>query len=174
MQGGVFGSLECSLQIDGLGKECEQNNKNTYEYKKCLNIPPLGFVDDVAGASKCGQDALELNIKTKEFMKAKKLSLNDEKCSVVHIGKNKECSDLTINGKNVKNVESEKYLGQYISSNGKNDKNIENTCNKGISMTSQVNAILAEISLGRHLFQIGLLLRDTNIINSMLSSAENL
>ena len=68
MQGGVLGSIECSLQMDALGKECVTNGENTYEYKKCLNVPPLGFVDDIAGASKCGQDSLELNIKTQEFL----------------------------------------------------------------------------------------------------------
>ena len=40
-------------------------------------------------------------------------------------------------------------------------------------MTSQVTAILSEASLGRHYIQMGLLLRDTNIINSMLFSAES-
>ena len=64
-------------------------------------------------------------------------------------------------------------MGQYLSSNGKNDKNIDNTCNKGIGMSSQVHAILKEISLGRHFFHIGLLLRDTNVNNSMLFSAES-
>jgi hypothetical protein len=39
-------------------------------------------------------------------------------------------------------------------------------------MSSQVHALLMEISLGRHYFQIGLLLRDTNVINAMLFSAE--
>ena len=34
-----------------------------YKYKNSLNIPPLSFVDDVAGASKCGQDSLVLNVK---------------------------------------------------------------------------------------------------------------
>ena len=30
MQGGVFGSLQCSLQIDLLGKQCTQDGQNMY------------------------------------------------------------------------------------------------------------------------------------------------
>ena len=173
MQGGVFGSLECSLQVDLLGKDYVETGEHIFKYKNCLNIQPLGFVDDVAGASKCGQDSLIMNVKTEEFMKTKKLSLNEDKCFVMHVGKDKNCPNLTINGKAVKHVETEKYLGQYLSSNGKNDKIIDNTCNKGIGTSSQVHALLKEISLGQYYVYIGLLLRDTNVISAMLFSAES-
>ena len=75
MQGGIFGGIECSLQMDGLGNSClnqesslqvvEANQLNqltkipkpTYTYKESLELPPLGFVDDVAGLSECGNDS---------------------------------------------------------------------------------------------------------------------
>ena len=76
MQGWVFGGLEASLQIDLLGKYCMQNGNNYFEnnekhgkpiylYKESLHLPPLSFVDDVAGFSECGStDSLILSIKT--------------------------------------------------------------------------------------------------------------
>ena len=53
MQGGIFGGIECSLQNDSLGKECLETGKSTYKYKESLDIPPLGYVDVLAGMSEC-------------------------------------------------------------------------------------------------------------------------
>ena len=88
---------------------------------------------------------------------SRKLQFGPEKCKKLHIGKTKEefkCQDLYVGGwkmKDVKNVqtgnelrqetfeekekietvESEKYLGDIISTDGKYTKTIENRINKG-------------------------------------------
>ena len=99
MQGGVFGGLEASLQIDLLGKDCLQSGKKyfknsdsqskpIYLYKESLHVPPLSFVDDVVVFSKCEtNDSIILSTKTEEFMKSKKLTLSVDKCHTMHIGK---------------------------------------------------------------------------------------
>ena len=135
MQGGIFGGLQCALQTDLLGKDCLETGEGTFQYKKSLHIPPLGYIDDYIGATKCDTDSIKLNVKTEETMKAKKLKLNEDKCHVMHIGKTKSCPPLKINNKDMKDVDHEKYLGQYISSNGKNDKNINDRYNKGIGIS---------------------------------------
>ena len=116
---------------------------------------------------------VKLNAQIEEKVKSKKLKLGEDKCHVLHVGKAKTCLNLQVHGIDMENVKSEKYLGQYISSDGKNDKNVEDRCNKGIGMYCQMFVILNDVSLGRHFFHIGLLLRETNLVNGMLLSAES-
>ena len=69
-------------------------------------------------------------------------------------------------------VDKAKYLGDWITVNGNNNINIKQRENKGVGAISQVMSILKEISLGYHFFSIGLLLRETYIINSILFNSE--
>jgi hypothetical protein len=174
MQGGIFGGLQCALQTDLLGKECLETGNSTYKYKESLDIPPLGYIDDVAGMSQCNVDSIKLNVKTEETIKSKKLKLNEEKCHIMHIGKQKLCPHLQINKTEMKHVQYDKYLGQYVASNGSNEKNIDDKYSKGIGMSCQVHCLLSELSLGNYYFHIGLLLRDTNIVNVILFGSEAL
>ena len=91
----------------------------------------------------------------------------------MHIGQKEEkfvC--LLVNDLEMKTVETEKYLGDLISKEAKNDENVAEKWKKGIGLISQVISMLKEISLGQHYFQIGLLLRDSNIINGILFNSE--
>ena len=110
-------------QTDLLGKDCIETGESTFKYKESFHVPPLGYIDDYAGATKCGVDSIKLNVKTEETMKAKKLKLNEDKCHVMHIGKhtNANCPNLQVNDKQMKEVQHEKYLGQYISADGSNE-----------------------------------------------------
>lgn len=191
MQGGIFGGIFCALQMDILGKKNLQrdngnnennenekedkklNDKDIFKYRECLQIPPLGFIDDCAGFSRCGTGSLIMNVKTEETIKSKKLSLSNDKCHLMHFGKSKnQCVKLKVKDSIMEKVQNEKYLGQYISSDGKNDKNIKERSNKGTSALCQVYSMLIEVSLGSFYFHIGLILRDTNVINGILFGAE--
>ena len=57
-QGGKWGPLQCSTQIDGLGKECLKQGKALYKFKDSIDICALAMIDDVAGISRCGQGFL--------------------------------------------------------------------------------------------------------------------
>ena len=63
MQGSVFGSLKCSVQVDSLGRDLLSLEKAPalYRYKDCVDVPPLSFVDDCLGVSECGEQTFELN-----------------------------------------------------------------------------------------------------------------
>lgn len=65
-----------------------------------------------------------------------------------------------------------KYLGDYITVDGLNSINIKERENKGIGAVMSVTSILKEVSPGHHYFSIGLLLRNTNVINSILFNSE--
>ena len=53
-----------------------------------------------------------------------------------------------------------------------NTLNIKERENKGVGAVIQVISMIKEISLGYHYFYIGLLLRETNVINSILFNSE--
>ena len=62
MQGTVLAGLKCSVSIDSIGKESLDNSLDaTYKYKKCLSIPPLGFIDDILAVSECSSKSVKIN-----------------------------------------------------------------------------------------------------------------
>ena len=168
MQGGSWGPLQCSVQMDQMGKECLETGKNIYKYKSCLDIPILAMI---AAASKCGVDSLVTNTYIATKVKANKLKFGKDKCHVIHIGSSDSekcgCPDLKVQEIVMKNTKFEKYLGDIISKDGSIDLNIEERYNKGIGIISQVLALLKEITLSSYYFDVGLLLRDTNLINGI-------
>ena len=116
---------------------------------------------------------MKLNVKTVEATKAKKLSLNTDKCKVLHIGKKMKCrANLKVHDSAMKSVDREKYLRQYISADGKNDRNIEDRCSRGIGIISQVHVLMTAISIGAYFFHIGLIMRETNLVNGILFGSE--
>ena len=185
LQGDIFGSLLCSNQVDTIGKECIIENKYTYKYKGVLDIPPLGMVDDLLCISECGHKTSMLNSFINHKTNRKKLQFGVDKCKKLHIGKNREdykCKDLFVDGwklktvtnvatgenaiketyegpENIETTDSEKYLGDIISSDGKNSKNIINRQNKGHAASTQVLQILENIFFGKYYFQAAVVLR---------------
>ena len=79
-QGGVLGGIKCSVQVDSIGKEAIKNNNNLYKYRNTVEIPPLGFVDDVLNISKCGVDSVCDTAYINSCFEMKKLKLNESKC----------------------------------------------------------------------------------------------
>ena len=72
----------------------------------------------------------------------------------------------------MKTASSEKYLGDIINNSGKIDESIQSRKNKGIGTVNSIISMIEEISFGEHTFQIGLLFRNSMLINSMLCSSE--
>ena len=175
MQGGVWGPLQCSVQIDEIGKECLQTGKYIYKYKGSVNVPPLAMIDDVAAIGKCGINSVMLNSFINTKIKADKLTFGENKCHKLHIENGKfdsECLDLMVQNSEMSTVKTIKYLGEQENNNGKNDINIEERCKKGLGINSQTLGLVKEISLGNHFFEIGLLLRDSNLINGIMYNSE--
>ena len=53
MQGGVFGSLQCTTSIDKFAKEVYRRPELLYMYKGVVEVPPLLMVDDNLTIGKC-------------------------------------------------------------------------------------------------------------------------
>ena len=113
-----------------------------YKYKDEVEIPALGFVDDIISISESGYKTARMNSFINAQLAMKKLRLGAKKCFVMHVGNEHESyknDQLLIDGWNVKTVESvltgeidwedtlvedmneisnitsEKYLGQILS-----------------------------------------------------------
>ena len=137
------------------------------------------MVDDYIGISKCGFDSLALNAFITSQIELKKLRFHipdkhgKTKCHKLHIGKNHEkCSILKVHGTIMKDVESDTYLGDVISSDGKNTENIKSRISKGLGIITQIMNLLYLVNFGDHYFEIGILLRDTMLINGILTNSE--
>ena len=178
-QGGTWGSMLCSNTVDTLGKKCRDRGEHIYLYKKVARVLPLAFVDDLNGIARCGLESIALNtfITTQIELKKLKFHVPDEKgktkCHKIHIGKNHSmCPTLTVHGTKMPEVTEDTYLGDIISNDGKNTKNVKHRVSKGLGILNQIFNILDNISFGSKLFEIAILLRDSMLINGMLTNVE--
>ena len=176
MQGTVLAGLKCSISIDTIGKECLENQHQIlYSYKNCVNVPPLSFVDDIIGVSDCGPGAVKMNAVIQSKIEGKQLMLGHAKCFQMHVGKpSNGCSDLSVHGKQMLTTKSEKYLGDVLTFNGKIDENVVERYNKGCGIVNKILSTLKEVSFGFYYFQMGILFRNSMLVNGMLCSIESL
>ena len=173
-QGGVWGSILCSNTIDTIGRKCKLSGEHLYMYKKRVEILPLGFVDDLNGVAKCGQDSINLNLFLNSQVELKKLSFHSSgKCVRMHVGRTKhECPTLKVHNKPMDNVNEITYLGDCITSDGKNTRNVQIRTQKGLGIICHIMKILRTVSFGSHSFDIALLLRESYLINGILTNTE--
>ena len=89
MQGDVLSPLMSSNMVDqNIGKTA-LSTKNTYMYKKKVEIPPLMMQDDTIAVSVCGIETLKMNnfINTRTKTNVMGLQFGRDKCVQMHIGK---------------------------------------------------------------------------------------
>ena len=70
-------------------------------------------------------------------------------------------------------VSKDKYLGDIISNDGTNTENISARVSKGMGMLSKIKSILESVSFGSHYFKIALLLRESLLLNGILTNSES-
>ena len=145
-----------------------------------VRVLPLSMVDDILGIASCGNKSLALNTFINTHMEMKKLRFHTpdttgkSKCHKIHVGKtNQWCPELKVHGSTMESVSSDTYLGDIISSNGSNTENIKARISRGNGIISKIRNILDSVSLGAHYFKIALLLRESLLLSSMLSSSES-
>ena len=135
-----------------------------------------------------------INFKTN----SKKLQFGGNKCKKLHIGhldQEYKCQDLSVDRwteVEVKNDETgdvnikdildgeqlmeekteEKYLGDVISTDGRNVKNIKTRIAKGNGIVNKILSILDSIPFGKQYFEVGILLRESLLVSSMLFNSE--
>ena len=172
-QGGTWGSLLCANSIDTLGKQCRDTGNFNYLFREKTSIPPLGFIDDLTGIAKCGTDSLELNVFLTTKIELKNLVFGKNKCARMHVGKQRcECKSLKVHGYEMQDVSEFTYLGDLVSADGRNNKNIKDRSNKGIGLISKIFNILHSVSFGTHSIDIALVLRNSILLNGILTNSE--
>ena len=176
MQGTVLAPLKCSISIDKIANETSIELKDDlYKYRECVTIPPLSMIDDILAISKCSINSVRLNAKLGAKIDNKLLRLGEKKCSVLHVGRDKEkCKDLLVNGLSMKTSDKEKYLGSIITSDGKPTQDIVDRHNRGIGVVNQILGLLKELHFGHFYFEMALLFRNSMLINGILCSIEAL
>ena len=148
----------------------------------------------------CGHETAMRNAYINHQTNSKKLQFGAEKCKKIHVGHIKEdhkCQDVkvehwtelemknditgeieikdTFAGElNMEDKDEEKYLGDVISNDGKNIKNIKARIAKGKGIVTKILTMLEGISFGQHYFEVGILLRDSLLVSSILFNAEAL
>ena len=80
--------------------------------------------------------------------------------------------ELQVHGTVMKSVKSDTYLGDVISCDGSNAETIKSRVSKGNGIIAQIKNMLESVSLGQHYFKIALLLRESMLINGIITSAE--
>ena len=60
LQGDTWGSILASVQVDSIGKECQEAGYG-YMYKDSLPVSILGLVDDMLGITEAGFQAQQMN-----------------------------------------------------------------------------------------------------------------
>ena len=70
--------------------------------------------------------------------------------------------------------EKEKYLGDVVTNDTKIDLNIKMRHDKGMGVINQIMSILKEVCFGFHYLQMGLLFRNSLLINGILFNTEEL
>ena len=95
------------------------------------------------------------------------------KCHWMHVGKeNDNCPTPSVHGCEMEKVEEDLYLGDIVASNGKNKSNIESRISKGIGAISRITYMMEIAAFGNHTIEIGLMLRTSILINTMIFNGE--
>ena len=139
----------------------------------------MGFVDDLNGIAKCGSDSLQLNIFLNTEIDLKKLTFHQSdapessKCLRMHVGQRlKPCPPLKVHDQLMSNVSEITYLGDIVSADGRNAKNILNRSQKGTGLLCQLMKVIHSVNFGYHTVEIALLLRDSVLLNGILTNIE--
>ena len=173
MQGTVFGPLKCAVQMDKLGRLSYNRGSPLLLYKKTVEIPPLGMIDDILAMSPCGFSGIQSNSVINSFVESKRLQFGEKKCHKLHIGESTAiCPPLAVHDSPMASSEQEKYIGDIIERNGTNSAHFKERIDRGWAIKSEILAILREVPLGHHEIEAGLILRNAMFVNGVLSSME--
>ena len=83
------------------------------------------------------------------------------------------CVALEVQDSAMKECDTEKYIGDIVSSDGSNDRNIMNRRSQGFGSISTIFSMLQALSFGYHYVKIGLILRESHLLSKLLLSCES-
>ena len=178
-QGGTWGPGLCSNTVDTLGKKCRDRGEHNYYYKKKSKVLIFAMCDDLNGVARCGMDSVALNTFITTQIEMKKLMFHvpdkngKSKCHKIHVGNNHgSCSVLKVHDTVMEDVSHDTYLGDIISADGRNTLNVKKRVGKGLGIVTQIMNMLEFVNLGEFYFETAILLRESILINGMLTNSE--
>ena len=77
-----------------------------------------------------------------------------------------------VHGTVMSKVTEDTYLGDVISSDGSNSNTISSRIGKGLGIITEIMNMLGNVSFGPHYFKMGLVLRESLFLNSILTNSE--
>ena len=196
MQGETLSSILCTNSMDLMSKECRLE---PYKYKNKVDIPKMGFVDDILDINRCGKETVLMNNYTREEMNKRKLQLSYDKCARMHIkGRGekedkvkcekividkwkieKEKKEEKIEQKDVyegaipiKSVDEYVYLGDTVRSDGKSKENVKQRINKGQGIVRDIIQIIEGMYLGPFFVETLKQLRTSMLISVITHNLE--
>ena len=93
-------------------------------------------------------------------------------CQYSWKGKCEQWLSIAVNGNHIKELQKNKYLGDYITKNANPKATIEDRKNKAMGNLSKMHAILYDIPLGSKCLEIGLTLRTAWFVIGTLFNSE--
>ena len=147
-QGGVLSPTLFNVMMDDMIKDTRAKTKKLqvgHYNLKPVEISECAFADDLMVSANSEKDLQEnINIWENTFSKWN-MKMNVEKSKVMHIGKDNKSLNLKINGKNIEQVETFKYLGVLINRTGTDELEIQ----KRLHSTSKLYFILKNTIIGK-------------------------
>ena len=70
MQGGIFSAILCTSTMDKIAKD---SKIKPLKYRESVDIPKLGYVEDIVDIAFCGEDSSEMNKFTNHEINKRKL-----------------------------------------------------------------------------------------------------
>lgn len=182
-QGTVGGSIASALSLDtGFNKHFNYSDKEYYYGSQ--RVQPLLYQDDAARLAISVEAAQTGNNKIESIMKEKQLQLNLDKTVFMICGNNEQVnkikdqlieSPLTMNSLLMKNVESDKYLGDMIHCGGVEasiDATIRNRHWRVTSAIMEIKSVLEDCRLSKKGgIASGLELWELGVIPMLLNNA---
>ena len=191
MQSETLSGIVCTNTMDKMTKDCDIP---ALKYQNVVEIPKLGYIDDVVDITECGIETKTMNNYTTQEIRRRKLQVSADKCARMHIGKKKKeevtskqkCHEVNIDvweekkvkkgeemvledqfkgQEEIKEVEEYEYLGDIVASDGTHSKNIKKRASKGYGVIRDIKEILEGTFFGSFFIEALILLR-----NSMLTS----
>ena len=121
-QGTNEGAIISSVNLDGGAAEYFADSKKEAEYAG-IQLGPVLFQDDIIRAAEDLESVIDGNKRIEAMGESKILDFNLEKCCVVILGNKKfrrkiknemDANPIIFCGQPIRNLESEKYLGDYF------------------------------------------------------------
>ena len=63
--------MQCSVQIDSIGRDSLAKDLEPFKYKENIEIPALGMVDDILTITKCSVTEVAINATVNAFIKTR-------------------------------------------------------------------------------------------------------